>query len=244
MDFKNEFISSRRQTKSPAHPCLSGTPHRGTRGASRRQSTSPSLQHNRPNGSGPSANRSISKRARAQSAGASPKPASPKSPAAKRRPNQPAPNRRRQNAAQTSQPQITSGKMPPKPASPKSPAAKRRSNPETAPRIRRPKRLPITSPDKQPPDNKQARTTSSPPPTKGAPNKNGARTRPGPHWLFSEQCRSIAAFIHSHVNVFVATASVRRRHSRSTLEIVGRRSRPLLAVEKLVSPPRLARSRA
>ena len=54
-----------------------------------------------PNGSGPPANRFISKRARARSAGALPKPARPKTPPAKHHPNQPAPRRRRQNAAQT-----------------------------------------------------------------------------------------------------------------------------------------------
>ena len=54
-----------------------------------------------PNGSGPSANRFISKRARARSAGALPKPARPQTPSAKHCPNQPAPRRRQQSTAQT-----------------------------------------------------------------------------------------------------------------------------------------------
>ena len=83
-----------------AHPRLSGTTHRGRRGASRRQSNIRLSGITGPNGSGPSANRFISKRARARSAGARLKPTGPKTPPAKHHPNQPAPRRRRQNAAQ------------------------------------------------------------------------------------------------------------------------------------------------
>ena len=79
-----------------------------------------------PNGSGPSANRFISKRARARSAGALPKPARPKTPSAKHYPNQPDPRRRRQKHR------------------PNQPAPRRRlqnaaQTRKTAPRIRRPK---------------------------------------------------------------------------------------------------------
>ena len=107
-------LNRQRIPASPPHP------HRSTRGTSRRQSTSPPFRHNPsryawrkpaskhiqlsgttgPNGSGPPANRFISKRARARGAGARLKPARPKTPPAKHHPNQPAPRRRRQNAAQ------------------------------------------------------------------------------------------------------------------------------------------------
>lgn len=68
-----------------------------------------------PNGSDPSANRFISKRARARSA---------RSTAQTSRP---------QDAAQTNQPQDAAGKASPKPASPETPPAKRRSNPQDRP---------------------------------------------------------------------------------------------------------------
>lgn len=172
------------QADAKAHPRLSGITHRGTRGASRRQSNIRLSGITGPNGSGPSANRFISKRARARSAGARLKPARPKTPPAKHHPNQPAPNRRRQNAAHTH---------------------------KTAPRIRRPKHPRQKAPKiKWGPD--QTRTPLAL--FRAMPLNCGFYSQPRQCFRGNGLCSP-------------STFSI-------NLEIVSRRSRPLLAVEKSV----------
>ena len=94
------------QADAKAHPRLSGITHRATRGASRRQSTPPTLRHNRP------------QRLR---------------PVGKPIHKQTSPRPKRRSTAQTSQTQDAVGKASPKPTSPKTPSAKRRSNPQDRP---------------------------------------------------------------------------------------------------------------
>ena len=119
------------QANAKAHPAFPTQPHCATRGASRRQSNIRLSGTTGPNGSGPSANRFISKRARARGAGARLKPARPKTPPAKHHPNQPAPRRRRQNAAQIHKtaPRIRR----PKPTDKKAPKIKMGSGPDPDP---------------------------------------------------------------------------------------------------------------